>query len=81
MKISLKKKNLKNLSLDEQVLPSDMTPQVGGASNAACTYSAEPGPNGCCGDNGGGNGGGGNGGGGNGGGRPATISCNPGHCH
>ena len=40
MKLKLNKKNIKNLSLDSQVLPSDMTPDVAGAgltfNTAAC---------------------------------------------
>ena len=32
MKLKLNKKKLKNLSKDSKVLPSDMTPQVGGGS-------------------------------------------------
>ena len=31
MKLQLNKKKLKNLSKDAQIVPSDMTPQVGGA--------------------------------------------------
>jgi len=34
MKLQLNKKNLKNLSKDAQILPSDMTPEIGGGASA-----------------------------------------------
>ena len=33
MKLKLNKKNLKNLSKDNQILPADMTPQVAGGTD------------------------------------------------
>lgn len=38
MKLKLNKKNIKNLSLDAQVLPNEMTPDIAGASRT-CTTS------------------------------------------
>ena len=72
MKIQLNKKKLKNLSLDNQVLPNGMTPQIGGGTGKnsnTCTRTNEceqetawcdPNSNWC---GGGGTGGGGTGGG------------------
>lgn len=40
MKLTLNKKKLKNLSKDAQVLPSDMTPNIGGGITAAATCEA-----------------------------------------
>ena len=37
MKLQLNKKKLKNLSKDAQILPGDMTPQIGGGITAAAT--------------------------------------------
>ncbi len=39
MKLDLKKSQLVNLSYDNQVLPNDLTPQIGGGNNCTC---------GCC---------------------------------
>jgi len=49
MKLSLKKAALINLSLDSQVLPDELTPQIGGADKAEAqssylTYNCPPEP-------------------------------------
>jgi len=44
MKLQLNKKKLKNLSKDAQILPSDMTPNIGGAGTNVtrwCTIDRE----------------------------------------
>ncbi len=41
MKLQLNKKKLKNLSKDNKALPMDVTPQVGGGGQGACSGNGQ----------------------------------------
>jgi hypothetical protein len=47
MKLKLNKKSLKNLSKDAQILPGEMTPQIGGGITAAANCTASQFESGC----------------------------------
>lgn len=72
MKLTLNKKALKNLSKDSQILPDEVTPQIGGGvltdngcpATVACEESFNTCPEDTCGTGSAGCGGGGGGGGG-----------------